>query len=102
MKDVTELTSEDKQSSVVYFTSPTCAPCRTLGPMMEELSEEYGDVKFLRVSIDKAPEVTLDENVRGVPTVKLYREGQVDVEFIGLKTRSEYTTALDNTFSGSA
>lgn len=98
MNVVTELTNKDKENGIVYFTSPTCAPCKVLGPIMEEISEKYSEVAFFKVSIDQAPELTLQETVRGVPTVKFYQNGHVAYEFIGLKGKEEYENAIKSTY----
>lgn len=100
MREATIVTAEDKQKSVLYFTSPTCAPCKILGPMMEELSKDYTDVDFIRISIDKAPEVTLEEGIMGVPTVKFYHEGEEVRVLRGLKERDEYIESLEASYNG--
>jgi putative thioredoxin len=71
---------------VVEFWATWCQPCKTLGPMMERLTEEAGGVfRLARVDVDSNPNLALRYGVRSVPTVKAISQGQVVGEFAGLQ-----------------
>jgi len=71
---------------VVEFWATWCQPCKTLGPMLERLTEEAGGVfRLARVDVDSNPNLALRYGVRSVPTVKAISQGQVAGEFAGLQ-----------------
>jgi thiol-disulfide isomerase/thioredoxin len=62
---------------VVDFTAPAwCVPCQRFAPHYERAASTVEDIKFLAVDVDLVPEVIVEYNVRGVPTVKLYDDGE--------------------------
>jgi len=71
---------------VVDFWATWCQPCKTLGPMLERLTEEAGgSFRLARVDVDSNPNLALRYGVRSIPTVKAISQGQVVGEFVGLQ-----------------
>ena len=70
---------------VVEFWAAWCRPCKTLGPLMERLAiESQGGFRLARVDIDANPNLSLQYNVRSIPTVKAFSQGEIVSEFVGL------------------
>jgi thioredoxin 1 len=64
---------------VVDFWAPWCGPCRMLGPIFEELANDYSNnsaVKFVKVNTDENPEIARDFGIRGIPTIKFIKNGK--------------------------
>ena len=92
VKEVTDATFEEtvlKSSSLVLvdFWAPRCQPCLALAPTFEKEAEKFaGKVKFLKLNIDENRESAERYNVRSIPTLILFRNGQEIVRSIGLGT----------------
>jgi putative thioredoxin len=71
---------------LVDFWAEWCRPCKTLSPILEKIvNEANGDLRLAKVNIDINPNLPLQYNVRSIPTVKAFIEGQVAAEFVGVQ-----------------
>ena len=75
---------------LVDFWASWCAPCRMLSPIVSEVAElVYGKVKVGKVNVDEEPELTTRFNVMGIPTLLLFKNGQVVDKNVGFITKAE-------------
>lgn len=75
---------------VLKFSAPWCGPCKMMGPMLEavEKDEKYQDIHFAEVNIDEQPGIAASFNVRSVPTLMGFDNGQVSWVKVGLQPLS--------------
>lgn len=77
---------------LVDFWAPWCGPCQMLGPILEEISQELsGQVKICKINIEEAEnqELALDYQVRSIPNMKLFKQGEMIKEFVGLRSQED-------------
>jgi putative thioredoxin len=82
---------------VVDFWAEWCKPCRTLTPLLEKLAEDaQGSYRLAKLNVDDNPNLALRYNVRSIPNVKAFRDGQVVSEFLGLQPESRVREFIRN------
>lgn len=70
---------------VIDFWATWCGPCVKLGPIVEELSEKYGDKAIIgKINIDEETEIVSENGIRSVPTVLFFKDGEVAARSVGL------------------
>ncbi len=75
--------------------APWCRPCQAMAPVMEELTADLaGTVKIAKLNVDENPEVVGRLGIRGIPTLLLYRNGQLIGEMVGAAPRAEIKAAV--------
>lgn len=75
---------------VVDFWAEWCGPCKVLSPIVDELANELaGTVKVVKVNIDEAPEAPTKYGVRGIPTLMIFKDGQVVDTRVGGMPKSQ-------------
>lgn len=80
---------------VVDFWAPWCAPCRTLKPLLESIvSSMNGEVVLAKLNTEDEPELATDYGIRGIPNVKIFKDGEVVDEFTGVISEAEIRSML--------
>ena len=102
--NVAEFTDSNFQSEVldsagpvlVDFWAPWCGPCRMIAPMIEELAGEYaGSIKIGKLNIDDSPNAAGSFGVSSIPTLMIFKGGDVVDRFVGVQPKNRLQKALD-------
>lgn len=79
---------------VVDFWAPWCVPCRRVSPILEEISEERDDVRFVKVNVDDNPTTAMSYNVSSIPTIARFENGEVTQQAVGALPKNQLTSQL--------
>ena len=78
------------------FWAEWCGPCKMIGPLLGELSEEYSDkVKIVKLNVDENSNTAIQYAVRSISTLILFKEGQVQAQHIGAAAKGQLKQFLD-------
>ena len=84
------------QPVLVDFWAEWCMPCRMLAPVIDELSQEYdGKVKVGKVDTDANRETSVKYGISAIPTIILFKGGEVHKKFVGVTPKAEFNAELD-------
>ena len=81
--------------TLVDFWATWCGPCRMIAPVVEELAEEIGDVVFAKVNVDENPDLAIGLGIQAIPTLMLFKNGQLVDRVIGVQTKQELKAMID-------
>ena len=82
---------------VVDYWAEWCGPCKMIGPILEELATEYGDkVKIAKINIDENAQTPPKFGIRSIPTLMVFKDGEVEGTKVGAASKSELTEFIES------
>jgi len=82
---------------LVDYWAEWCGPCKAIAPVLEEVAKEYdGRLKVAKLNVDDNAEVPRRYNIRGIPTLMLFKNGNMEAFKVGLLSKSQLTAFLDS------
>lgn len=103
-ENVLELTDDNFETEVINSEVPAlvdfwaewCMPCKMLTPVIEEIAADYvGKAKVGKVDTDQARETAMKFGISAIPTIILFKDGEIVKKFVGLQQKSELSEAID-------
>jgi thioredoxin 1 len=82
---------------LVDYWAEWCSPCKTIAPILEEVAREYdGRLKVAKINVDENQQTPAKFGIRGIPTLMLFKNGNVEATRVGALSKSQLTAFLDS------
>jgi len=82
---------------LVDYWADWCGPCKMIAPVLDEIAQEYdGKVRIAKLNIDENPNTPPRYGIRGIPTLMLFKEGEVEATKVGAVSKSQLTAFIDS------
>jgi thioredoxin 1 len=90
---------ESEQPVLVDFWAPWCGPCRVVGPVLEEIAAERNDLRIVKLNVDENQQTAAAFEVLSIPTMILFKNGQVAKKVIGAYPNKRLDSELESELS---
>ena len=82
---------------LVDYWAEWCGPCKMIAPVLDEIAQEYvGKLKIAKLNIDENPGIPPKYGIRGIPTLMLFKDGEVEATKVGALSKSQLTAFIDS------
>ena len=88
--------ANSKQKIIVDFYADWCSPCQTMSPVIDEIAKENSSIKVGKVNIDEYEDLAEKYNVISIPTIIVFKDGQICKKFVGVTNKESILNVVEN------
>lgn len=86
---------EAKKTVLIDFYADWCGPCKMMSPIIDEIAEELGENAIVgKINVDNNQELAIKYDVMTIPTIMIFKNGQMDKSFVGVREKTEIINAM--------
>ena len=105
MAEISDVTDATFESDVLKSDTPVlvdfwaewCAPCRAIAPIVKEIADDNGEkLKVVKMNIDESPQTPGTYGIRSIPTILVFKDGQVAGQLVGARPKADFQEMVDS------
>ena len=87
---------KSNEKVIIDFWAPWCGPCRMLGPIIKEVSDEVSDAVVVKINVDEVGDVATSYGVTSIPAIVIIKAGVTVESMVGVQPKQKYIDAINN------